>query len=305
MKKKLHENKFNFNIEIEPEDDIAISKSTENSKENQIKLSKSKNVVKSQIDAYATIMDDMVDLHLPSGKLWARYNVGVNSKTVSLADNVESWCGNYYAWGETKKYYPFGKYISIENNTNKLYKPLFNWSTYKYSNGEFNKLTKYCTKRLAGNNFFKDNLTTLEYEDDIVRIDALNNRKRKRKIPTVEDFKELIENTNAKLVESFMGILGLSGLVLQSKSSWEDIFFPIGGMRYYNKDGWKYLSGYYWCSSIDNDYPYLANGFCFGSYEYRRFDNEHNPVIKNEYSDKGSIKQFNRYKGFFVRGISD
>ena len=48
---------------------------------------------------------------------WAAYNVG--------ATRPEEY-GNYNAWGET------------ETKTN------YNWSTYKWCNGDYNKLTKYC-----------------------------------------------------------------------------------------------------------------------------------------------------------------
>jgi hypothetical protein len=41
--------------------------------------------------------DAPVDLGLPSGILWAKYNLGVDIE--SLECN-EDWYGNYFAWGE-------------------------------------------------------------------------------------------------------------------------------------------------------------------------------------------------------------
>ena len=77
---------------------------------------------------------DYVDLGLPSGTLWATCNVG--------ASKPEGY-GNYYAWGETKT------------------KTTYNWDTYKYANGNYDELTKYCNKSDYGNNGFTDKLTTL------------------------------------------------------------------------------------------------------------------------------------------------
>ena len=71
---------------------------------------------------------EYVDLGLPSGMLWATYNVGADS-----LDEV----GDYFAWGETEP------------------KTDYSWSTYKW--GTKDSLTKY-------NNI--DSLTVLKAEDD-------------------------------------------------------------------------------------------------------------------------------------------
>lgn len=52
---------------------------------------------------------EMVDLGLPSGLLWAKYNLGAVPD-----ENYESWYGNYYSWGETES------------------KDIFSLKTYKY-----------------------------------------------------------------------------------------------------------------------------------------------------------------------------
>ena len=70
---------------------------------------------------------DYVDLGLRSGTLWATCNVG--------ADNPEEY-GDYFAWGETQS------------------KTIYDWSTYAYSNGDYNQLTKYCTQSDFGFNGF-------------------------------------------------------------------------------------------------------------------------------------------------------
>ena len=77
---------------------------------------------------------EYVDLGLPSGTLWATYNVG--------ADTPEEY-GDYFAWGETQP------------------KSNYDWSTYQYCNGSDHTLTKYCNDSSYGYNGFTDTLITL------------------------------------------------------------------------------------------------------------------------------------------------
>ena len=81
---------------------------------------------------------EYVDLGLPSGLKWAKCNVGATSETDY---------GSYFQWGD------------IEDKSNSDY----NWATYKYCNGSYNTMTKYCTNSSDGT---VDNKTTLETEDD-------------------------------------------------------------------------------------------------------------------------------------------
>ena len=82
---------------------------------------------------------EYVDLGLPSGTLWATTNVGASSP--------EGY-GDYFAWGETAP------------------KSVYDWSTYKWCDGSYNTLTKYCFNSSYGYNGFVDNLTELDPEDD-------------------------------------------------------------------------------------------------------------------------------------------
>ena len=59
---------------------------------------------------------DYVDLGLPSGTLWATCNVGAE---------VSEGYGDYFAWGETEP------------------KTVYDWTNYKYCNGDSDQLTKY------------------------------------------------------------------------------------------------------------------------------------------------------------------
>lgn len=131
---------------------------------------------------------EMIDLGLPSGILWGAHNLGANP-----GNTPESYYGGYYAWGETE---------TKEN---------YNWSTYKYANGASDKLTKYCPTDKT--NYWNgtgspDGKTILEAEDDVATI--TNSAWR---MPTKEDFEELITVTTNSWVTDYNGISGLNGIV--------------------------------------------------------------------------------------------
>ena len=129
---------------------------------------------------YLDLMNDVVDLQLPSGTLWCKYNLDVNPNKLSKA---KDWYGKYYAWGELKP-----------NKINERGKIYFSWGNYKFGEGH-DKLTKYCNNPEYGLNEFTDNLTQILPEDDA----AYQNKKfynYKFHIPTKEQFEELINNTD-------------------------------------------------------------------------------------------------------------
>ena len=129
------------------------------------------------------VPEGFVDLGLPSGTLWSTKNIGATN-----GDTAESWYGNYYAWGE------------IETKTN------YDWSNYKHANGADNKLTKYCNNSNYGNNGFTDDLTQLVPEDDVATV-----TKSAWRMPTKEDFDELLAGTSSSWVTDYKGISGLNG----------------------------------------------------------------------------------------------
>lgn len=86
---------------------------------------------------------EYVAFGLSSGIMWATCNVG--------ADTPEGF-GNYFAWGEIQP------------------KTTYNWSTYKWCNGNSNQLTKFCYEASLGNNGFTDNLTVLQADEDLSRL---------------------------------------------------------------------------------------------------------------------------------------
>ena len=198
---------------------------------------------------------EVVDLDLPSGTLWCKYNLDVNPNQVS---KPEDWYGNYYAWGE------------LEPNKKK-----YDWHNYKYGKA-FNKLTKYCYDTYKfGLNGFIDNLTELQPEDDA----ACQNKKLynfKFHIPTKDQCEELIKYTKNYWVNNYNpnktihtpeddgGIQELNGRVFEGKNG-NQLFIPAAG---YHIRSNIYLVGSYgnlWSSSLYLDDPYSVYSLYFKS----------------------------------------
>jgi len=133
----------------------------------------------------------MVDLELPSGRLWAVANIGATCGTT-----VESWYGNYYAWGETET------------------KQDYTWNTYKF--GTSDAITKYNTT---------DGKVLLETEDDAAAVIQ------KLQMPTDADIQELIDpnNTTHTWVNKYNNIDGLTGRLFTSIRNSKTLFIPAAG----------------------------------------------------------------------------
>jgi hypothetical protein len=108
---------------------------------------------------------ETVDLNLPSGTLWCKYNMGVNPNNLNTP---EDWYGDYYAWGEIypKMGFNYGnyKFALIENK----FKPGYAHIEY-YSKYSFDKYNEYEGIIKKYNNFNlpkPDYLKTLLLEDD-------------------------------------------------------------------------------------------------------------------------------------------
>ena len=170
-----------------------------------------------------------VDLGLPSGLLWAECNLG--------ATKPEEY-GDYYAWGETST------------------KEVYDWSTYKYCNGDYNQLTKYCNDPEYGYNGFTDHLTTLQPSDDVA-TQKLGNGAR---MPTETEWNELRDNTTSGWTTE-NGVYGRKLTAANGKS----LFFPAAGGRHGSGVQHAGEYGICWSSSLGADFPLNAWGFYFGS----------------------------------------
>ena len=161
-----------------------------------------------------------VNLDLPSGIKWASCNVG--------AEKPEDY-GDYYAWGET---------TSKENCS---------WETYKYANGTMTSLTKYCNKENYGSSSYTDSKTTLDPEDDT----ATANWGEEWRMPTDADWTELRENCIWRQTTRN----GVNGYQVTSKTNGNSIFLPAAGSRYGADLSYAGSYGYYWSSSLNENFP--------------------------------------------------
>ncbi|MBQ0155810.1 MAG: InlB B-repeat-containing protein [Bacteroidales bacterium] len=134
-----------------------------------------------------------VDLGLPSGTLWATYDIGSSRPEV---------IGDYFAWGETET------------------KSAYNWGTYKWCTAKYDEkrktweldsLTKYNTgEKHPG---VIDSLTTLLPEDDA----ATANWGENWRMPTIDEIKELMKECRHNLTDYGVTFIGTNG---------NTIFFP-------------------------------------------------------------------------------
>ena len=177
---------------------------------------------------------DWVDLGLPSGTRWATCNIGATAP--------EDY-GNYYAWGETS--------IKIT----------YDWSTYSYCDGNYDRLNKYCTNSTYGST---DNLTTLEVSDDAATAKWDSGWR----MPTYDEMLEL--NNNCTVTWTTRN--GVNGRLFTGPNG-NSIFLPAAGY----KGGSLYdagSKGYYWSKSLQESNPYEARHLYATSSDYGMWWNE-------------------------------
>ena len=164
-----------------------------------------------------------VDLGLPSGLLWASCNLG------AVNPNER---GEYYAWGEIEP------------------KQYFGWGSYKYCNGSYDQLTKYCSNSEYGYNGFTDNVTILQAADDVVSQKIGGGAH----IPSLVEWQELIGNTTATWER---------GIIKLTSANGRCIILPAAGYREGDRicdapASDNYYHCYYWANSNNNTSCYTA-----------------------------------------------
>ena len=167
---------------------------------------------------------EYVDLGLPSGTLWATYNVG--------ADAPEEY-GDHFPWGETLP------------NTMCDYE----WGDYKYSEGGRAELTKYCFDASYGRNGFTDTLTVLQSMDDAATANWGNDWC----MPTEAQWRELLDNTT----NSWTTQNGVEGQLFTAPNG-NSLFLPAAGSFWDDMPNYVGARGYYWSSSLDTGSPDYA-----------------------------------------------
>ncbi len=212
---------------------------------------------------------EAVDLGLPSGLKWASCNIGANKP--------EDY-GNYYAWDE----------LTPKDN--------YSWSTYKYANGDYNKLTKYCNNTSFGDNGFTDAKTTLDLEDDA----AYFNWGGTWRMPTSADIDELLGNCDCTWTDNYNST-GIAGRIVKSKNNGNSIFLPAAGSRSGTSTEDVGSDGRYWSSSLSEEYPadawylYFSSGSCYRNRNYRYCGWSVRPVCKTSSTSNSTAFASNSY----------
>ena len=193
---------------------------------------------------------EVVDLGLPSGTLWCKYNLDVNPNQLS---NAENWYGGYYAWGE------------LEAN-----KPIYDWDHYDHGYGPYDFYKYVNNKEYAAddNDNKVDNLTELLPKDDAAyQFKKCHNFK--FHIPTKEQCEELIKYTNNYWVKNYDpnktihnpedddGIKGLNGRVFEGKNR-NQLFISAAGYRDGDDSNNVGFQCWVWSSNLYLDSPYRA-----------------------------------------------
>lgn len=191
---------------------------------------------------------EYVDLGLPSGIKWATCNVGATKPEEH---------GGYYAWGETEE------------------KSDYDWSSYKWCKGGSTSMTKYCTTGSYGT---VDNKTVLDLEDDAANV----NWGGSWRVPTKSELDELRGNCTWEWIT----LNGINGYRVTSKTNGNSIFLPAAGCRNGTVTYDINSEGYYWTSTLGNEYGY--NVYCLRfngsgydwSYTNRNYGHTVRPVSK-------------------------
>lgn len=182
------------------------------------------------------ITHEYVDLGLPSGTLWA-------------TENIKDSNGNdlYFAWGETQGYASgqvgIDKHFDWNDGTNDYIFGPFDWN-----DSTNHGMTKY-------NNI--DNKTTLDSDDDAATVKWGSDWK----IPTIEQFDELISGTTSAWTQ----VDSVSGVLLTSKYNDNTLFLPSLGSACLGEIFNGAIEGKYWIDSLENyeNDVLLANNFYF------------------------------------------
>lgn len=208
---------------------------------------------------------EAVDLGLPSGTKWANMNVG--------AERPEDY-GLFFAWGETVGYTSIAEGSQNSSSAYTMADHSFDWENYKWCNGSYTTMTKYCVDASYGT---VDYLSTLLPADDAARA----NWGGEWSMPTYDDMVELINNTTSVWTKEN----GVNGRRFTAGNG-NSIFLPAAGYRNEASLSNQSTTGYYWSASVLPSISDFAQHLVFGggsavaSKYYRYYGYSVRPVLR-------------------------
>lgn len=161
---------------------------------------------------------------------WAAFNVGATTPEEA---------GEYYAWGEITP------------------KAQYDWTSYLWCEGDYNKLTKYCSQYSYGK---VDSKRTLDSDDDV----ASHEWGGSWRMPTNEEWNELIDSCDWKWCTEN----GVNGYRVTSKVSGhtdKSIFLPAAGEKAETSLSAVGSEGVYWSSNTVSGMSFYAYYLSFTS----------------------------------------
>ena len=170
-----------------------------------------------------------VDMGLPSGTLWATYNVGAE---------LPSEYGDYFAWGETAP------------------KSLYDKDTYKFFTGysdavmSMSQYSKYVWDKRCGEQDYK---LILEDVDDAATV----NWGSEWCMPTIEQYAELDKYCKVWRKDIVVNGKTIIGAVVESCINGNRMYIPAAGWEAGTMPN-SYMSAWYWTSEVSEEANYRA-----------------------------------------------
>ena len=237
---------------------------------------------------------EAVDLGLPSGTLWATFNVGATSP--------EEY-GDYFAWGELEPHYADGHSQDSPCSDWRDGYSGYDWANYKWVKDggcDWSEINKYTIDdgeygiwydwdvENDNFNFIGDNKIVLDEADDV----AAQKWGSKWRMPTYEQIIELKNNcywiwTNNYNDTNVSGCMvykvkrdeDKGQITTESNTDYKEtdahIFLPAAGCRGRVYTGDVGTRGYYWSRSLSDDASYDAGLLWFSSSPYLTTGNDY------------------------------
>lgn len=193
-------------------------------------------IVYGEEDTGVDTSHEYVDLDLPSGILWAVYNVG--------ATKPEEY-GDLFAWGETSP------------------KELYTKSTYKWYDEKRQGLKeKYCSEPMNYMDELEENRYIILEPNDDAATTVWDSTWR---MPRYEEIKELMNGCYWKWTSNYNGT-DVAGNIGTSKKNGKTIFFPAAGLIDSSSCKGRGHAGYYWSKSLSGDFHFDSTGIGYDFY---------------------------------------